>query len=268
MFPLKPMLTSLTQGHFKQLEVCPRKFQYGYLDQLVVPTNPDVLASQEWGTRFHLVMQQRELGISVDPLLATDPELAEAVHQLVETAPDLFQGKDEIFRQSEHRRTLAFGNFLLTVVYDLLVMTPNGSRIVDWKTYLKPRSKKILLQDWQTRLYLYVLAETTEYDPAQLTMEYWFVRAKDAATHHLKPTQVEIPYSATKHRKTERDLRRLTSRLSQLMATDLPFPRVNLSEGHCLSCPYAVRCQRPSERYAWQMIDKLPAVDDIAEVPL
>lgn len=262
------MLINLTQGHLKQLEACPRRFQYGYLDQLVVPANPAMRDSQEWGTRFHLVMQQRELGLSVDPLLAADPELAEAVHQMVEAAPHLFHGKDETFRQSEHRRTLAFNNFLLTVVYDLLVMTPSGARIVDWKTHLKPQGKKSLEQDWQTRLYLYVLGETSQYDPAQLAMEYWFVRAQDPATQKLRPTQVKLPYSAGKHRKTEDDLRRLTSQLADLITRNEPFPKVNLSTGQCLRCPYAVRCQRPSERYAWQMTDQLPAIDDIAEVPL
>ena len=177
------MFTSLTQGHFKQLETCPRKFQHGYLDQLPVHINPELRKTQEWGTRFHQVMQQRELGLSVDPILEADAELAEAVNRMVGTAPELFEAQTNRFRQSEHRRTLAFGDFLLTVVYDLLLLTPEAAQIIDWKTYLKPQKKRQLERDWQTRLYLYVLAETTNYRPDQLTMSLtglhmlWFAAA-------------------------------------------------------------------------------------------
>jgi CRISPR/Cas system-associated exonuclease Cas4 (RecB family) len=262
------MLTSLTQGHLKQLETCPRKFQYGYREQLAVPVGPDVRASQEWGTRFHLLMQQRELGLSVDALLASDGELAEAVDRLVNAAPELFQHEDDGFRQSEHRRTLAFGDCLLTVVYDLLVMTPHQAQIVDWKTYLKPQGQKHLQQDWQTRLYLYVLTETTPYEPKDVSMTYWFVRAQDEASKEIRPTQVVISYSSKQHRQTERDLHRLTRQLAQLMATGEAFPKVDLSLGHCSHCAYALRCQRPSERYPAEWIHQLPAIAAIAEVPL
>lgn len=262
------MLTSLSQAHLKQLETCPRRFQHGYLDQLTVSIDPDLRQSQEWGTRFHLVMQQRELGISVEPLLATEPELSTAVHRLLATAPDLFQPQAEGFRQSEHRRTTVFGNFLLTVVYDLLVMSPLGAQIVDWKTYLKPTGQQVLKRDWQTRLYLYVLAETTAYAPEQISMEYWFVRAADPTTGQIQPTQVTIPYTAAKHRQTGRDLKRLTNQLSQLVAREQPFPQVDPAVGVCDRCPYAIRCQRPSERYPLDLVTALPAIEDIAEVPL
>jgi CRISPR/Cas system-associated exonuclease Cas4 (RecB family) len=262
------MLTSLTQGHLKQLETCPRKFQYGYLDQLLVPTAPAMRESQEWGTRFHQIMQQRELGLSVAPLLDADPELAAAVDRIVEAAPELFHSQDAQLRQSEHRRTTAFGEFVLTVVYDLLLLTPEKAQIIDWKTYPKPKDKKTLQQDWQTRLYLYVLAETADYKPEQLSMSYWFVRAQDPATGELQPTQVEINYSTQKHRQTEHDLQKLTAQLTQLMAEDEPFPKVSLAAGRCDSCPYAMRCQRPSELYPTDLATHLPAIEDIAEVPL
>jgi hypothetical protein len=33
-----------------------------------------------------------------------------------------------------------------------------------------------LAKNWQTRLYLYVLAETSAYPPDSLSMTYWFVQ--------------------------------------------------------------------------------------------
>jgi hypothetical protein len=167
----------LTQGHLKQLETCPRRFQYSYLEQVTVPNDPAVLERQQWGTQFHLVMQQRELGLSVAAMLAKDPELEVAVNRLLETAPELFSApRPDDFRRSEHRRQLAFNGYLLTVIYDLLIMTPQQAQIVDWKTYLRPPHQAQLEQDWQTRLYLYVLVETTELTPEQVSMSYWFVR--------------------------------------------------------------------------------------------
>ncbi|MEM7773853.1 MAG: PD-(D/E)XK nuclease family protein, partial [Cyanobacteria bacterium P01_A01_bin.37] len=54
----------LSQAHLTLIESCPRKFQYVYLDQVVAPVSPDDQYRREWGTHFHLMMQQRELGIT------------------------------------------------------------------------------------------------------------------------------------------------------------------------------------------------------------
>ncbi|HIK43320.1 MAG TPA: PD-(D/E)XK nuclease family protein, partial [Leptolyngbyaceae cyanobacterium M65_K2018_010] len=165
-------LVTLTQGHLKQLELCPRRFQYTYLEHLTAPTDPAMLDRQQWGTRFHQVMQQRQLGLTVAPLLAQDPALEKAVQALVEAAPELFATQDSDgrtvdgrtvdgrtvetatapFRQSEHRRSLAYKGYALTVIYDLLIMTSTQAQIVDWKTHLHPPGAAQLAQDWQTRL--------------------------------------------------------------------------------------------------------------------
>ncbi|NJL48676.1 MAG: PD-(D/E)XK nuclease family protein [Leptolyngbyaceae cyanobacterium SM2_5_2] len=279
-------LTTLTQGHLKLLELCPRRFQYSYLDQLATPTEPAMLARQQWGTRFHLVMQQRELGLAVAPLLAHDPALESAVQALLTTAPDLFAPAIEPgataldasavagvpFRQSEHRRNLTFNGYGLTVIYDLLIITPTQGQIVDWKTYLHPPSQRQLTKDWQTRLYLYVLAETTDLAPEQLSMSYWFVQPQlsspSEAQPLAQPSQILLPYSAAQHRRTERDLRQLTDKLTTLRATFQDFPKVEESQGHCLRCPFAVRCQRASERYENLGLSDLPPIEEIAEVSL
>jgi hypothetical protein len=279
-------LVTLTQGHLKLLELCPRRFQYTYLAQLVVPTNPAMLERQQWGTRFHLVMQQRELGLAIAPLLAQDPALESAVQALLTTAPDLFSPSSEPatalspgnesaiqpFRQSEHRRSLTFNDYGLTVIYDLLIMTPTQAQIVDWKTYLHPPGQPQLAKDWQTRLYLYVLAETTDLAPEQLSMSYWFVQPKLFSQSDeqppAQPSQISLTYSVAQHRRTERDLHRLTDKLTALLSKLQDFPKVGEAEGHCLHCPFAVRCQRSSERYEHSGPPDIPPVEAIAEVPL
>jgi hypothetical protein len=65
----------LSQGQLNLLETCPRKFQHIYLEQLGSPTTPEQQAHQAWGSRFHLLMQQRELGLPIEALMAADDQM-------------------------------------------------------------------------------------------------------------------------------------------------------------------------------------------------
>lgn len=257
------MLT-LTQGHLRLLELCPRRYQYSYLEPVPVPTDPTMVERQRWGTEFHRVMQQRELGLPIAALLREDAALDAAVNGLLSAAPDLFAA--EGFRQSEHRRTLPFNGYTLTAIYDLLVLGPVG-QIVDWKTYQRPPKSAQLAKDWQTRLYRYLLVETSELAPEQVTMTYWFVAPPSAAAA-VPPSSISLAYTAAQHRRTEADLQRLTDRLTALLATENDLPQVDVAKGYCAHCPFAVRCQRSQERYGLNGELVLPAIADIAEVPL
>lgn len=254
----------LSQGQLTLLEYCPRRFQHTILESLAVPPSPALLEGQQWGDRFHLLMQQREMGLPIDPVLTHDTELQTCLEALKKQAPDLFNPAGEIFRQSEHGRSLIFNGYWFTVVYDLLRQWRDRAEIIDWKTYLKPKALAFLKQDWQTRLYLYVLTETTSYQPDQVSMTYWFVRARNPETGVLEPQQVHIPYSVENHAKTHQDLERLTNQLTQLLASSAPFPQLPLGSPKCDSCPFAVRCQR-GEAQAAGDID-LPSLEAIEEV--
>ncbi|PSN14293.1 PD-(D/E)XK nuclease family protein [filamentous cyanobacterium CCT1] len=261
------MLT-LTQSHLRQLEICPRRYQYGYLEQVPVPTDPEMLERQRWGTQFHLVMQQRELGLPIEGFLREDAALDTAVQGLLAAAPELFAAQGDRFRQSEHRRTLAFNGYLLTAIYDLLLLEPNRGQIIDWKTYQHPPKQAQLAKHWQTRLYLYLLVETSDLAPEQVSMTYWFVAPPNAAAHAEPPSSIAIAYSEAEHQRTEADLRRLTDQLTVLLTPGGDLPQVNPEQGHCADCSYAVRCQRWAERFGIGGGTVLPAIADIAEVPL
>ncbi|HSM80388.1 MAG TPA: PD-(D/E)XK nuclease family protein [Nodosilinea sp.] len=261
------MLT-LTQGHLRQLELCPRRYQYSYLEQVPVPPDPATAEGQRWGTQFHQVMQQRELGLPLDDFLRQDAALDGAVRGLLAAAPELFAPQAEGWRQSEHRRTLAFNGYTLTAIYDLLVMGPTSGKIVDWKTYQKPARPAQLAKDWQTRLYLYLLVETSDLAPEQVAMVYWFVAPPRAVEPAGPPTSVTIAYTAAQHRRTGADLLRLTDRLTELLATQPDLPQVDSTQGLCARCPYVVRCQRSAERYGVEGQLDWPAIADIAEIPL
>ena len=229
---LESGLVRLSQSHLNLLSICPPKFQQVYLDCLGSIPDPKQQESMQWGNHFHLLMQQRELGLPIESLLANDSELNSSVKDLIEAAIEILQPKDNLWREAEHCRTLGYGNFVLTVIYDLLVAQPNKAIILDWKTYRKPQKRNSLANNWQTRLYLYVLAETSEYIPEQIQMTYWFVKSG-------KPTSVTFDYSQTLHQQTEQDLDSILTQLEtwlrnyQQHQIDLPH------KPDCqLKCPY------------------------------
>ena len=214
----------LSQTHLNLLQTCPPKFQQSYLEQASSLPNLETESKQTWGSRFHLLMQQRELGLPIAPLLKEDAELESSLNALIQAAPELLLHNNPYqTREAEHSRTISYGNYLLTVIYDLLVAAKNQAKIIDWKTYLKPPKKQKLANNWQTRLYLYVLAETSEYLPEQISMTYWFVKLPQ------KPQSLTFSYSQQQHQKNEADLNLLLSNLdiwlSNYPHTDFPHRR-------------------------------------------
>ncbi|MGA1283298.1 MAG: PD-(D/E)XK nuclease family protein [Prochlorothrix sp.] len=178
-----PILTSLSQSHLALLATCPRKFQHIYLDRVTVPKSWHQYQRILWGNQFHQLMQQMELGLPIEGFAATQPELYQGILALRLAAPQVFQTPDPArgeWRSSEHRRSLAFtvpnGDPVgLVVVYDWVRGDPQFAEILDWKTYRQPPQGENLAQSWQTRLYCYVLAETSQYEPEQIQFTYWFI---------------------------------------------------------------------------------------------
>lgn len=236
----------LSQGQLTVLETCPRKFQYTYLEQLMSPPPPAQQEKLDWGSRFHQLMQQQELGLPLPSAAMADRQMEACRTALMQAAPELFQPGRPPLRQSEHRRTLEFGDHLLTVIYDLLMLGSDRATIIDWKTYPQPQNHQWLQNHWQTRLYPFVLTETSHYRPDQIAMVYWFVQASDES-QQVKPQALSFAYSEALHQHTRQ---RLTCLLAQLDRYLLDydqgqlFPKVSLEQGVCANCPFAVRCQR------------------------
>ncbi len=238
-------LIRLSQRHFNLLEICPRKWQYLYLEQLTTPINPEQHESITWGSQFHLVMQQRELGLPINSLLGENEQLQQTVSALVDALSDILQPQLSKWREAEHCRTLNFQNYLLVVIYDLLVVDSQQAQILDWKTYLQPQNPAKLQRDWQTRLYLYVLAETSEYEPEQISLTYWFVKLPN------KPQSLTIRYNSTAHEQTKEDLTRLLNQLENWLGSyrqeGQDLPQIAENQGKCRHCNFAGRCQRNLE---------------------
>jgi PD-(D/E)XK nuclease superfamily len=235
-------LIRISQGQLKILEKCPRQFQHAFLEQLYSPIDPQHEEKQLLGSHFHLLMQQREIGLPINSFLEADAQLQSWMMGFAEVAPEVLEpASNESFKESEQYRTLQVENYLLTVIYDLLIADNHQAQILDWKTYPKPPNKSSLEKNWQTQLYLYVLAETSQYPPENISMTYWFVQPEG------KPENIKFSYSTAQHEQTKKRLNQLLSKLTQWSAEysqGIEFPQVLEGSKVCESCQFAVRCNR------------------------
>lgn len=237
----------LSQNHLNLFSTCPRKFQHIYLDQFTSPCTTQQQTNLSLGNRFHRFMQQRELGVPIDDILATDQALQDSFSAIAAAAPTIIYPQAETSRYPENRRTLLHGNFLLTGIYDLLILSKNQAQIIDWKTYPKPPQEETLANNWQTRLYLYLLAKTSSYLPESITFTYWFIKVPH------KPTAATFSYSQEQHEATEKELTQLLNQLSDYWhkyeTNKQPFPKVKESQSqtYCFKCPFNAACGRCQE---------------------
>lgn len=239
-------IPSVSQGVLQTLATCPRQFQYQYLQQFPQVEDPVFAERQRWGQHFHRLMQQLALGLPVQVVADADPELYACLERLLADQPWLrLPSTPDEQRQVETRLSLYFEDILLTGVYDLLVrlalpvpggQSPDQAAIHDWKTGVHQPTIRSLKQRWQTRLYLYLLAETSGLPPQSLSMTYWFVRQS--------PIQaVKIPYSRRAHQATAQELRRLLDQLQDLIAQPQQLmPPLAEDSPACRYCAFASRC--------------------------
>ncbi|MEL6555025.1 MAG: PD-(D/E)XK nuclease family protein [Cyanobacteria bacterium J06621_11] len=287
----------LSQSHLSLLDTCARRYEYVFFDSLTGPSSYEQHAKTQWGSQFHLLMQQRALNLPVEALAQVDTEMSASLSALQVAAPEVFEHLPETrphtFSQSEHRRTLAFNGYLLTAVYDLVVIQSASNRlaknknqglIFDWKTHQQPPPQAQLKRDWQTRLYRYLLCETSELSPDEIAMTYWFVRlskngAQSARSQpNDKPDFYKFSYSIAEHEQTQHDLQMLTNQLSE-MREATHFPKVAIEKGVCDRCPFNVRCDRqPANQatllsptpHSYQLLKtaRQLSVENIPEMPL
>jgi PD-(D/E)XK nuclease superfamily len=265
-------LLRLSQGQLNLLEACPRKFQHTYLEQLNSHSSPEQEERLTLGSRFHLLMQQREMGLPIDSFLQADAQLQSWMLAFADAAPEILTAASahQTFRESEHYRTLQVQDYLLTVVYDLLIADNQQAQILDWKTYPKPPNKRKLESNWQTRLYLYVLAETSDYLPENISMTYWFVQSEG------KPQNIKFNYNTAQHTQTAKKLNQLLSQLTNWLENyqnNQQFPQVMEGSKNCDYCQFAKRCDAYGGKLRTQaseevVEDSLPNFDSIQEVSL
>lgn len=230
---VNPELIYLSQQHLKQWDECPLKFYYNFFDQVRLPLPPQQKDKLTLGSQFHLLLQQHELGLDISPLAASNPHLALWYEQFQKSPPEIISGS----RSCETRRTFAVEvnqqRHYFTLVYDLLILGTDEAQIIDWKTHEKLIHKTELKASWQTRLYLYGLAITSNYPPETISMTYWFANQGKSTI---------LNYSQAQHEKTHRDLQQ---RLSKMQQTDFTAKPKNSQT--CQSCEFYYRCDAPQK---------------------
>jgi hypothetical protein len=243
----------ISQNHLNLFSTCPRKFQYTYLEKLSSPCVTQAQNHLNLGNRFHRLIQQRELSLPVDRLLASDQQLAQSFQALAEIAPEVVYPQEKTWREAEHRRTLLKEYFLLIGIYDLLILSAEKAQIIDWKTYAQPKDKTTLANNWQTRLYRYLLAETSTYLPEQIEFTYWFIKVPE------KPRSISFSYSQVEHEATAEELDQLLMQLEvyyqNYQKKKVPFPQVEPERGYCWDCSFKVPCQRHLQSEAIRLSD-------------
>ena len=231
----------LSQSHLNRLQTCPRWFQNSLMEHRESPLNPQQQQRLARGNQFHQLMQQRELGLPVESLLSEDDPLRQWMQDFLERAPayitpNPFRQAIQ-YRDAEHERSLLWQDILWLVRYDLLLLSPDQAQILDWKTYPRPRSPKQLQNNWQTRLYPFVLAETSPYPPEAISMIYWFVEGSSTQGPDSPPTQCwQFNYSQIEHQKTRQELETLAQQFRQdwrAYQQGQDFPRRHPTGGPC-----------------------------------
>jgi PD-(D/E)XK nuclease superfamily len=241
-------INTISQGHLSVWTTCRRKFQHYFLDELSLPTASDVQSKLDLGTKFHLLIQQKELGLDVADVAASEANLEKWLLAFETNPPTTISGN----RLSEHRRTCELRihdhDYVLNAIYDLLIVSSDRTstetttetitaQIIDWKTHQRPLSFAQLQTNWQTRLYLYILAKTTDFAPEQLSMIYWFANTAKSIT---------INYDRTQYQTTEHDLAEILSQISQAQLEG-NFAQLPIGSNECTRCDFAHRCLRASE---------------------
>jgi MoaA/NifB/PqqE/SkfB family radical SAM enzyme len=146
--------------------------------------------------------------------------------------------------------TIPVGEHLLNGRFDLLITDNQNAHIFDWKTG-KPRPVGHLRHDWQTRLYLAMIAESGDalgqrYVPDDIAITYWYVAEPDEPR--------TIHYSQSWHEQNWGEIWQLVDQIEAELVQD-SWP---LTEdwNHCRVCAYQAYCGRQTAGTADTILDE------------
>lgn len=259
---------SLSRTSLETFLVCRRRFRLRYLDRLPWPLTPldgDTETAVANGRAFHQQLERHFLQLPTDSVPA-DP-LLQQWWQAFQHSP--LPLPDDARLLPELRLSVPLGNHHLVGRFDLLALNrgPDDGRyraqIFDWKTS-RPRTEAELRSDWQTRLYLALLADgspalfdandTVGIIPEDITITYWYVREPDAPR--------TLHYSTAWHAANRADLAAILSQIDAELADESPtaWPLTD-QISHCRACAYQVYCARQAAGTAVMATDPDDLID-------
>lgn len=240
------MSTTLSRTQLTSFLACQRQFHLRFQQRLPWPQPPleeKVEANLTLGQTFHHLLERHFLGLDVAAEAMAHPRLRSWWLAFRQFEPTLPNGR--FFPEATLTTPLlhtAKGSYLLNGRFDLLILSQASgnhfAHLYDWKTG-RPRPESSLRHDWQTRLYLAMLAESTRallgtaahLPPDHITITYWYVSEPDAPR--------TLPYSPSQHAQNWADLQAIAAQIDA--ASDWPLTN-DLTQ--CQTCPYQAYCGR------------------------
>ena len=230
----------LSQAKLRAFLACPRRFQLRSLKHLLWPNVPDDARSAEAmarGQQFHLLLERHFLGLDI-PLTSIGDTAVSTWYQAFKNSKLTIPNGRFL---PEHRLTVPIGNHLLLGRFDLLVIGEQDgepfAHIYDWKT---GRAKGVgtLEQEWQTRLYLALLAEGggalwgngRSLQPENITMTYWYATEPNAPR--------VLPYSQQAHTWNWEEIQAIVGQIDDHLLQD-HWPLTD-DMAQCHRCGYQV----------------------------
>ncbi|MCP4424745.1 MAG: PD-(D/E)XK nuclease family protein [Chloroflexi bacterium] len=219
---------------------CQRRFQLRYLRRLSWPAAPldeRLETIRTRGEAFHRLLERHFLGLPISPETIADVEVRRWFSLFQNSGLQLPAGE----RFPESRLTIPVNEHFLNGRFDLLIRHDNVAHIFDWKTG-RPQTVANLRRDWQTRLYLAMLAESgqalgQQLDPDQIAITYWYVN--DPAAPRT------IQYNQTWHKQNWTDIQEIVAQIDAQLAQD-EWPLTD-DLALCRPCAYRSYCDRQDQ---------------------
>jgi len=242
---------TLSRSRLADFLACARRFQLRAVERIPWPQPPLSPADEARfgrGRQFHQLLQRHFLGLPVDAGALNDKRLR-GWWQAFRNAPLPVHGAQNGRLLPELTLTVPLGGHLLHGRFDLLLLheTDDGpaAHIFDWKTGRPPAGGRTTLQeDWQTRLYLALLAESgralaplpaTAVGPDRIQLTYWFVADPQ--------NPITFRYDAAAHARSWNELRAMVTGIDTHLHQDGIWP-LTPDLDTCRSCAYQMLCDR------------------------
>ncbi len=216
---------------------CPRRFELRFLRRLPWPAAPldaRTETARQQGDVFHQLMERHFLGLPIIAEAIQDTKVKRWWSLYQSSGPKLPDGE----AYPERSLTVPVGKHVVNGRFDLIILHQNSAHIFDWKTG-RPQSEANLRRDWQTRLYLAMLAESgqalgTRLDPNHISITYWYVNEPDVPR--------TIHYSQTWHEQNWGDIQEIVAQIdAQLVQDEWPLTE---DLDACRHCAYQAYCGR------------------------
>lgn len=254
---------TLSRRKLETFTTCQRRFQLRYLKRVPWPVPPAGQQVEEALLRaqlFHQLLERHFLGFDVNEDTIEDGLLRSWWLDFKGSGLLLPEGQ----RFPEIGLTIPAGEHLLRGRFDLLIVGGQSEKaqahVFDWKTG-QARSIVELKGDWQTRLYLALLAEGGKaftgdghaIQPEEIAITYWYVNEPDMPR--------TIRYSTAWHAQNWAEIEGLLGEMSRRRGE----PTWPLTEdwSFCRPCAYQAYCERQQAGRAEEELtdDETTAID-------